>query len=183
MIERISMYDYAKGIDIEAYTDGYSYDEYGYLHLVSILGHDSAVKAISSGIVSQKDVTIQQGNNWAGYAAMYGEKYRIFGARLDSRLLHQIVAIDALFNPANNSIGLIYIGASKEITTVIFNTIKKNLSTPLLPEWKDWLIHQIQKEELMKVMQGNVQIVRFSLTEKELDSIISEGIKQRSIRF
>ena len=183
MIERISMYDHAKGIDIEAYTDGYSYDEYGYLHLMSILGHDSAVKAISSGIVSQKDVTIQQGNNWAGYAAMYGEKYRIFGARLDSGLLHQIVAIDALFNSANNSIGLIYIGASKEITTVIFNTIKKNLGTPLLPEWKDWLICQVQKEELMKGMQGNVQIVRFSLTEKELDSIISEGIKQRSIRF
>jgi hypothetical protein len=182
MIERISMYDYAKGIDIEAYTDGYSYDEYGYLHLVSILGHDSAVKAISSGIVSQKDVTIQQGNNWAGYAAMYGEKYRIFGARLDSGLLHQIVAIDALFNSVNNSIGLIYIGTSKEITTVIFNTIKKNLGTPLLPEWKDF-IRQIQKEELMKGMHGTVKIVQLSLTEKELDSIISEGIKQRSIRF
>jgi len=84
---------------------------------------------------------------------------------------------------ANNSIGLIYIGASKEITTVIFNTIKKNLGTPLLPEWEDWLIRQVQKEELIQVMQGNVQIVRFSLTEKELDSIISEGIKQRSIRF
>ena len=183
MIERISMYDHAKGIDIEAFTDGYSYDEYGSLHLMSILGHDSAVKAISSGIVSQKDVTIQQEETWRSYAAMYGEKYRIFGARLDSGLLHQIVAIDALFNSANNSIGLIYIGASKEITTVIFNTIKKNLGTPLLPEWEDWLIRQVQKEELIQVMQGNVQIVRFSLTEKELDSIISEGIKQRSIRF
>ena len=183
MIEKISMYDHAKGIEIEAFTDGYSHDEYGYLHLMSILGHDSAVKAISSGIVSQKDVTIQQEGTWRSYAAMYGEKYRIFGARLDSGLLHQIVAIDALFNQANNSIGLIYIGTSKDITTVIFNTIKKSLGTPLLPEWKDWLIRQVQKEELMKVMQGNVQIVRFSLTEKELDSIISEGVKQRSVRF
>ena len=59
MIEKISMYDHAKGIDIEAFTDGYSIDEYGYLYLMSILGHDSAVKAISSGIVSLKDITIQ----------------------------------------------------------------------------------------------------------------------------
>ena len=124
MIENISLYDHAKGIDIAAYTDGYSYDEYGYLHLISILGHDSAVKAISSGIISQKDVTIQQEGTWRSYAALYGEKYRIFAARLDSGLLHQIVAIDALFNSANNSIGLMYIGTNADITTVIFNTIK-----------------------------------------------------------
>ena len=183
MIEKISLYDHAKGIDIEAYTDGYSYDEYGHLHIISILGHDSAVKAISSGIISQKDITIRQEGTWRRYAAMYGEKYRIFSARLDSGLLHQIVALDALFNTANNSIGLIYIGAGKDITTVIFNSIKKNLGTPLLPEWKDWLIRQVQKEELITVMHGTVQIVQFSLTEKELDSIISEGVQQRSIRF
>ena len=183
MIENISLYDHAKGIDIEAYTDGYSYDEYGYLHLISILGHDSAVKALSSGIVSLRDITIHQQGTWKSYRAMYGEKYRILSARLDSGLLHQIVALDALFHSVGNSIGLIYIGTNTDITTVIFNTIKKNLGTPILPAWKDWLIRQVQKEEFIQDMHGTVPIVRFSLTEKELDAIISDGIKQGSIRF
>lgn len=183
MIEIISLYDHIKGIDIEAYTDGYSYDEYGYLHLISILGHDSAVKALSSGIVSLREVTIQQQGTWKSYRAMYEEKYRIVSPRLDSGLLHQIVGLDALFHSAGNSIGLIYIGTNTDITIILFNTIKKHLGTPLLPEWKDWLIRQVQKEELIQDMLGTVPIVRFSLTEKELDSIISEEIKQKSIRF
>jgi hypothetical protein len=183
MIERISMDDYVKGIEIEAYTDGYSHDAYGYLCLISILGHDSAVKAISAGIVSLRKVTVQRQGIWHSYCAMPGEKYRIMSARLESGLLHQIVALDELFNQAANGRGLIYIGTSRDMNTVIFNAIKKNLGTPLLPEWNDWLIRQIREEDSLELMQGTVPVVRLSVGERQLDSIISEGIKQGAIRF
>jgi hypothetical protein len=183
MIERISLHDYARGIAIEAFTDGYSYDEYGYLCLMSILGHDSAVKAISAGIVSLKEVTIQQKRTWASYSGMPGEKYRIMSTRLASGLLHQIVAIDSLLTQANNKRGLIYVGTSEDINRVVFNKVKKDFGTPLLPEWKDQLIRQFETEELIDLMQGNVRTVRLTLTEKQLDSIISEGVRQRSLRF
>ena len=183
MIEKISMYDPLKGLDIEAFTDGYAFDEYGYLYLMSILGHDSAVKAISAGIVTLKDITILQEGTWKSYTAMHGEKYRIMSARLDSGLLHQIVTMDALFNQGDSKRDLVYIGNNRDINQTIFHTIKKNLGTPLLTEWEDWLIREIQKEGLIEVMQGNVPIAKLSLTEKQLDLFISEGIKQRRIRF
>ncbi len=183
MIERISMDDYAQGIAITAYTDGYSYDEYNSLYLISILGHDSAVKAISSGIISQRDVTIEREGTWRSHRALYGEKYRIMSARLESGLLHQIVAVDELFSQGSNSRGLIYIGRGTDMNTVIFNTIKKNLGTPLLPEWSEWLIRRVKEEDSLELMEGTVPVVRLTLGEKELDSIISEGIQQRSIRF
>jgi hypothetical protein len=183
MIEKLSMYDHAKGIDITAYTDGYSSDAYNYLYLISILGHDSAVKAISSGIISQKDVAVQQEGTWRSYCALYGEKYRIMSARLDSGLLHQIVAVDELFSQAPHGRGLIYLGRDTDMNTVIFNTIKTNLGTPLLPEWSEWLMRQLREEASLEFMQGSVPVIRLNLGEKELDSIISEGIQQRSIRF
>ena len=183
MIETLSMYDYAKGIDITAYTDGYSYDEYGSLYLISLLVHDSAVKAISAGIVTLKDITILQEGTWKSYAAMHGEKYRILSARLTSGLLHQIVAMDALINQADNKRGLVYIGTNRDIDHILFHAIKKNLGTPLLTEWEEWLIEEMESEGLIEVMQGNVYIAKLSLTEKELDALISEGIKQRRIRF
>jgi hypothetical protein len=183
MIERISMDDYQKGIAITAYTDGYSYDEYNSLYLISILGHDSAVKAISAGIISQRDVTIEQEGTGRPYSALYGEKYRIMSARLDSGLLHQIVAVDELFSQGSNGRGLIYIGRNTDITTVIFTTIKTNLGTPLLPEWSEWLMGQLREEASLEFMQGSVPVVRLTLGEQELDSIISEGIKQQTIRF
>ena len=125
MLEKISMYDPTKGINVEAYADGYSHDEYGNLYLISILGHDSAAKAISSGIVTLKDVMIYQDDAWMSYSAMRGEKYRIMSARLDSGLLHQIVVIDELLSQQNKN-NLIYVGNSKDINSVIFSVIKKN---------------------------------------------------------
>ena len=183
MIEKLSMYDPLKGFDVQAFTDGYAFDEYGYLYLISILGHDSAVKAVSAGIVTLKDIMILQEGTWKSCTAMYEEKYRILSARLTSGLLHQIVAMDALLNQGDTKGGLIYIGDTRDIKKIIFHTIKKTLGTPLLTEWKDWLIREIQKEGLIEVIEGNVPIAKLTLTEKQLDSLISEGIKQKRIRF
>ena len=181
MLQKISMFDYYKGIGIKAYTDGYSYDEYGYLYLVSILGSDSAVKALSSAIVTLKDVTIDLDDDYEiNVSAMPGEKYRIMNARLDSGLLHQIVAIEALLKADKR---LVYIGDKSETGDVIFNILRKSFGTPLLPEWKEWVIRQIQNEGMFDVLQGNIQLAKINLKEKQLDSIISSGVRNRSINF
>ena len=182
MLQKISMFDYYKRIGIKAYTDGFSYDEYEYLYLVSIIGHDSAVKGLSSAIVSLKEVTIDLYDDCeVSVCAMPGEKYRIMSARLDSGFLHQIVTMETLLKQTNNK--LVYIGDTKDTNNVIFSMIRKNFGTPLLPAWKDWLIRQIRNENIVDIMQGNVQLAKINLKEKHLDSIISNGIKNRNIGF
>ena len=103
-------YEPYKGINIGGYTDGYSCDEYGNLYLISILGPDSAVKGLSSGIVSGKDIEIESEDTWLTLSAMRGEKYSILGTRLESGLLHQIVAMEGIFKMATTSRKLIYAG-------------------------------------------------------------------------
>jgi len=173
------MFDNHKGIGIKAYTDGYSYDEYGYLYLISILGNDSAVKGLSSAIVTSRDITIEADDE-ISLCAMPGEKYRIMSARLDSGFLHQIVAIEALLKADKR---LVYIGNKKDAHSVIFSMIRKIFGTPLLPEWKGWLIRQVFSEEMVDVMQGNVQLAQINIKEKQLDSIISSGVRNKSISF
>ena len=181
MLQNISMFDYHKGIGIKAYTDGYSYDEYGYLYLVSILGNDSAVKGLSSAIVTSRDITIDlDDDHEISLCAMSGEKYRILSARLDSGLLHQIVAMEALLKADKR---LVYIGNKKDAHNVIFSMIKKTFGTPLLSEWKNWLIRQVHNQGMVDVMQGNVQLAQVNINEKQLDSIISSGVRNKSISF
>jgi len=182
-MHKISMFDHYKRIGIKAYTDGFSYDQYGYLYLVSILGPDSSVKGLSSAIVSLRDVTIDLDDDYeVSVCSMPGEKYRILSARLDCGLLHQIVVMESLISQKANA-KLVYIGDEKETSNIIFNMIRKNFGTPLLPEWKNWLIRQIKNEELIDIMQGNIQLARVNIKEKQLDSIISEGVRTRKIGF
>ena len=185
MLQKISIYEPTKGIDIEAYTDGYSYDEYGNIYLLSLLGPDSAVKGISSGIVSLKEITIEGNDAGESLSSMRGEKYRILSARLESGLLHQIVVMDAIFKSAENgsSRKLIYVGQSDDIRDRIFSEIRNSFGTPILSGWKNWLLKQVHNENLVEVMEGNVRLARLSLNEKQLDSIVSSGVAQHSIKF
>ena len=183
MLQKISLYEPYKGINIEGYTDGYSCDEYGNLYLISILGPDSAVKGLSSGIVSGKDIEIELEDTWLTLSAMRGEKYSILGTRLESGLLHQIVAMGGIFKMATTSRKLIYAGRDADIRDRIFKEIRSNYGTPILPDWKTWLLRRIQNENLIEIMEGNVQVARLNLNEKQLDSIICSGISERSIKF
>ena len=180
-MHKISMFDHYKAIGIKAFTDGFSYDEYGYIYLVSILGPDSSVKGLSSAIVTLKDVTIDLDDDYeVSVCSMPGEKYRILSARLDCGLLHQIVVMESILKAGNRTI---YIGDKSETSNVIFSMIRKSFGTPLLPEWKDWLIREIQNNELIETMQGNIQLARINLKEKQLDAIVSVGIRNNRIGF
>ena len=183
MLEKISIYDPSRGIDIEAYTDGYSHDEYGNLYLMSILGPDSAVKGISSGIVSLKEIMIHDHDDWESFSAIRGEKYKIISARLDSGLLHQIVLLDSIFTTKDGSRRLIYIGCSGNIRDRIFAEIKNSFGTPLLHQWKNWLLRKIRNEDLVEIMEGKVTLARLTLNEKQLDTIVGNGVAHQNIRL
>lgn len=183
MLQKLSIYEPYKGINIEGHSDGYSSDAYGNLYLISILGPDSAVKGLSSGIVSGKDIEIESGDTCLALSAMRGEKYRILDARLESGLLHQIVAMEGIFKVETTGRKLIYAGRNDDIRNRIFMEIRNNFSTPILPAWKNWLLRRIQSENLIEIMEGNIKVARLTLNEKLLDSIISGGISEHSIKF
>jgi hypothetical protein len=85
MLEKVGFRDYDSSVDVEAYTDGYAYDEYSCLYLLSVSGRDSSVKAITSAVVSGRTVQILSEppiEAWTNY----GQKFRILSSRLPDSL-------------------------------------------------------------------------------------------------
>ncbi len=66
MLERVCFVDPLSGNHVEVYTDGYSYDPLSRsLHLISLAGADSAVKAVSAAIIGHREVNTHHERNAA----------------------------------------------------------------------------------------------------------------------
>jgi len=100
MLERVRYTDYYRGIDVEALTDGYAYDEYSSLYLLSVGGHDGKVKAITSALVSGRRIEILS-EDVINVGTGFGQKYRILSTKLPDALLHQIVTAEGFFKPSD----------------------------------------------------------------------------------
>jgi hypothetical protein len=62
VLEKVRYVDYGKTVDVEAYTDGYAYDQYSHLYLMSIAGYEARVKAVTSAFVSGGEIEIMGKN-------------------------------------------------------------------------------------------------------------------------
>jgi hypothetical protein len=66
---------------------------------------------------------------------------------------------------------------------MVYTTIKRNYSVPLIPEWSKWLYKKMKHENCLEELSGIRKVIRLSVSEEELDSLISEGIKNGEIDF
>ncbi len=180
MLEKISHHDPHRGIRIECYTDGYVYNEYDEFHLISVVGFDSAVKGITAAAVSFKEIEILAKPPITLYASRTG-KYRILTAKLTSGLLHQIVACEGFFTEGETRI--IYVPDGADITHTVFRKIRQAYTIPVIPEWAEWLHHKIMERELLQELKGNISAYQLNTHEKQLDDLISEGIRQKEIKI
>ena len=182
MLERVRYTDYYTGIDVQAFTDGYAYDEYSSLYLLSVAGHDSSVKAITSALVSGRRIEILS-EDVINVGTEFGQKYRILNTKLPSALLHQIVATEGFFKSSDNRCKLLYIDKEEDIPRVLYEVIKNGYPIPLIPEWSEWLYEKIKEENGSEELSGTKKVLKLDLDEEYLDSMISEGVKSGEIVF
>ena len=182
MIEKVRYSDYDKGIDVEAYTDGYAYDEYNSLYLLSVAGYDSSVKAITSAFLSWKDIEILT-ENPLSFRKGFAGRYRVLGTKVGHGLLHQIVLADGFFKFSDAGHKLVYIDKEEQAPEMVYNSIKKSYSVPLIPEWSEWLYKKLKQENCLEELLGTKKVIKIDVCEEKLDSIISEGVKNGEISF
>lgn len=74
MLERVRFINWGRGNHVEVFTDGYAYNPPSMsLHLISLAGNDSVVKAVSAAIVSPREVNVhRQDNSVPTLSAHYG---------------------------------------------------------------------------------------------------------------
>ena len=178
MLEKIRHNDYHRGIQIECYTDGYIYNEYDEFYLISVIGFDSAVKGITSAAVSFKEIEILIEPPIVLYASRT-EKYRILTAKLTSGLLHQIACSESFFTEGDTTI--IHVPERENTAQTIFRKIRQAHIIPAIPEWAEWLHLKITERELLQELKGNMKAYQLNTHEKQLDDLISEGIKNKEI--
>lgn len=180
MLKEVKFWDQNRGIEVRAYTDGYAYDVYECLYLISLVGMDSAVKAVSSALVTGRSVEVRAQKPIKLWAPCQ-EKFRILSTKLPSGL-HQIVVSEAFFASTETE-RILYISAEEDIRELIYHHIKAHLAVPLIMEWKDWLCEQMKEEGWLEELLGTVKAVRLRVNEKQLDTLISEGVKAGQLIF
>ncbi len=179
MLDKIRHHDHQRGIRIECYTDGYIYNEFDEFYLLSVVGFDSAVKGISAAAVSFREIEILTETPITLYASR-NEKYRILTAKLASGLLHQIVACEGFFTEEGDT-KIIHVPEGVNIPQAIYRKIRQGYTIPAIPEWAGWLHHKTIENEMLKELRGNIKAYELSTHEKQLDDLISEGIKNKEI--
>ncbi len=180
MLKKIRHDDPHGGIRIECYTDGYVYNEYDELHLISVVGFDSAVKGITAAAVSFKEIEILTKPPITLYASR-SERYRIFTAKLISGLLHQIACSESFFTQGDTTI--IHVPEGENTAQTIFRKIRHAHTIPAIPEWAEWFHRKITEREMLQELKGNIKAYQLNTHEKQLDDLISEGIRNKEIRI
>lgn len=184
-MDNVRYWDSTKGIHVEAYTDGYIYDRWDQLYLLSVAGHDSAVKAITSCVLSGIAVEIITEDNEIDLNSIYREEYRVISSKLPSGLTHQIVFTESFFEDNGEKEKLVFVGAGlgADPATVVFNKIQHSFPVPLIPEWKGWLYEALKEEDAVEELYGNIQCLKLRANEVMLDRIISEGVACKELAF
>lgn len=181
MLEKVRFRDYNNGIDVEAFTDGYAHDEYSYLYLLSVAGHDSSVKAITSALVSGRTIQVMS-EPIIEAGASYGQKYRIMSTRLPGTLLHQMVASEGFFRSSDGPANLLYVDED-DPAPLVYEAIRSGYPVPVIPEWSDWLYKRLRQEGHVHELEGTKKVLTLTLAEETLDGLISDAVSNGEISF
>ncbi len=182
MLQKVMMTDYSRNVHIEAHTDGYAYDQYSLLYLLSIVGQDSAVKGLSAAVVRGMNVRIERENDILELSAPYYHKNRIMSSRLGSGMLHQIVLSELFFGREQGPV-MVFVPEGEKTEEILFNTIRATFSVPALSQWAGWIYARLKENEAVEELSGTTKVLRLRTSENQLDSIISEGVKHGDIGF
>ncbi len=150
------------------------------MYLLSLAGNDSSVKAISSAVVSGRTIDILS-EEPIYLEKGFGQKYRIFNSRLDSSLLHQLLLADSFFNLEGDR--LLYVGRGEDAPQILYRAVRESCSVPMIPEWSEWLYNKLKRENYLEELRGTRKVLKLSIEERELESIVSEGVKSGEISF
>lgn len=184
MLQRISLRNETKGVSVSAFTNAYVHDDMRFLHVLSVVGPDSVVKAITSELVSGGTVEIEQE---AGRTQPFGlwadQDYTVWSSKLPCGYLHQILLDKRLVSDAiGGNVHFALVAPDEDRNQAIFQLLQRHYSTPILNLWADWLYHRLEEQEHILWLSGKcIKVVRLCVRQSELDEIVSCGVRSGAI--
>jgi hypothetical protein len=153
-----------------------SSEGYGVLKLLSAVGPASSVKSFRAGLVGREQPNfVVRGTpacDLKGLLACY-RRYKVQTCRLAQDNWHLVAVSQS---------DILLTNVSEES---LWQTLRsERFTTPLLRGWVPWLQQRLLETGRLRALPGqNCQAGLLHLDTPALDRLVSEGIKQRALRF
>lgn len=193
MVYPVSHYDGKRGLHVEACTDAFIWDNTKShrgdpeLVLMSLVGPDAAVKALSSVLISRNapvTVKMDQTRVELKLPPAYGEEtFMLLSAKLPCGALHQIVASSTILTPQPGKTSYLITPPGEDPAQKVYDLVKRLHPVPLIPAWKKWLLGELLDTGKIWRLQGTIpNAIAIDVTEEFLDHAISESVRWGALR-
>ena len=199
----ITLHSYGRS-QVEAWTDCYA-ELYGRVVLLSLIGNDSVVKAISGTLLNNKrrsdrDIYVNDETRWNGKLSLYRESrvaFKVTTAKLRAGVTHQLI-LDVRFFGANEKdegssdegTRYVLVRPGEDEADIVYHSVLKDLPTPTLPEWSHAIYEELQarSDDYLSAMSGRIReidcypdeikVLSVRVSEEALDGVVSELVKR-----
>jgi len=168
------------------------------LYLVSLVGADSAVRAMLAGLSGHSYLEARIDGEWTTiYPDVRGGKS--IRARLAESSIKQATRFrGAAGRPAHTLTHGAWIADKalpsseehEEICLIdptperVFCLLSSRFVAPALPEWTDWIVSRLKEDGRMSDLQGiGTTGCLLRLAEGELDELLSQGVRSGALKF
>jgi hypothetical protein len=193
VVHPVFYYDGKRGLHVEAYTDAFIWDNTRShrgdpeLVLMSLVGPDAAVKALSSVLISRSGpVTVKMGQTRVELKLpdVYGEEpFMLLSSKLPCGALHQIVTSSTMLTPQPGKISYLITQHGEDPAQKVYDLVKRLHPVPLIPAWKKWLFLELLDTGKIWRLQGTIpNAIAIDVTEEFLDHAISESVRYGALR-
>ena len=190
---------------VEAFTDCYA-EIHGTVILLSIIGNDSVVKAISRTLLSNRrrsrgEIYVNDATrSWSGRRYLDRDpsaSFKVTTARLMSGLSHQLIYDERFFRANEKERGTfdrgtryVLVNPGDDVADLVYHSVLKELPTPTLPEWSRAIYEELRARsgefrsrtmgriKEIDAYPSDIKVISVQVTEEVLDSVVSDLVKR-----
>lgn len=170
--------------NIRVYMDAFVGEERGKAHLVSVVGGDVELGALSAAFANGDSFTAIDPSG-AERIVSLGEKPLCFRGSITiagrKRPLRHLVACSQEIAATTSNGKVILIG---DDPAFIWSSLVRHYGLPATPEWGPWMIAQLgQQKRIQELSSFGYSAVAVKATRKELLALLRRGLRTRNLRF
>jgi len=177
---RAFFHDPTRGLSVSAFCDRFLYlgnESFGTIMLLSVAGPHSAVKAMLAAAATGYSI----GTDAVPKAHFTGSREgggRILTAPLAGGIVHGLYIGPMLLERESPRFAML-----GDSPAAIFRELARRFTLPALPEWAAWLAKKLADKGKIRALRGfGASGIEVSLTEADLDTFVSEGVRTGEIK-
>jgi hypothetical protein len=170
--------------NIRVYMDAFLGEERGKAHLVSVIGGDVEIGALTAAFANGDPFTAIEPAGGEHIVSL-GEKPLCFRGSVTiagrRRPLRHLVACSQEIADATANAKVMLID---DDPAFIWSSLVRHHGLPATPEWGSWIVAQLRTQKRIEALVGfGYHAVAVKATRKQLLNLLSKGLRNRQLRF